>query len=179
MRKMGLFDFKKTEKKPSKKKEKVEVEEDEIVFRTIIELLGSPKSYIEKTMKAYVGKIKSNSDYKVVNVKISKPQKVKKVDEETIKLHNVKEDLFSSFAELEIAVKKKARIRALIGEGLNPQEISDHSDILISNGYVRKVWMQLHDEELVDRLPYQFTKKHPLVKSKKSKEEAEKFVPSV
>jgi len=109
---MGLFDFSKKKKESKKESSKKEFERgsEGIVFRTIIELLGAPKSYIEKTMKAYLDKIEKNPNYKVLNAKIIKPKKVKKVDEETAKMHNVKEDLFSTYAELEIGVKNKGKV---------------------------------------------------------------------
>lgn len=117
---MGIFDFAKSKKEETKSllprakkateySEKFELSSEGIRFVAIIELLGSPKKYIEDTVKAFVERIKHNKDYKVLKAEISKPRKVK--EKEVKKVDKSAEgDLFSTFAEVEIAVSKKAKL---------------------------------------------------------------------
>ena len=104
---MGLFNFNKKEKKKQpKKEEEPELSQDGIVFRAIIELMGSPKKYIEDTTNAFIENIKKNQDYKILKSKISKPKKVKDESIEETK----EREIFSTFAEVEVLAKKKEKI---------------------------------------------------------------------
>jgi hypothetical protein len=113
---MGLFDKLKSKKeaKPSKKKEadeEFDIGQDGVKFRAIIELLGAPKKYIEDTMKAFVDKMKKNPDYKVLKTTISKVKKLEKGEKESIPgAKEEQSDLFSTFAEVEVGVRKKAKL---------------------------------------------------------------------
>ncbi len=109
---MGLFDFskkKETKKKAPEKKQEFELGKEGVRFRAIIEILGSPKKYVEDTVNAFVDRIKENHDYHVLDVKVSKPTKVKKEGQEQ-DIKAIQTDLFSSFADVEIGVKKKVKL---------------------------------------------------------------------
>ena len=104
---MGLFNFnKKDKKKEAKKEEESGMPQDGIIFRAVIEILGSPKKYVEDTIKAYVENVKKNENYKILKSTISKPKKVKDESIEEAKENN----LFSAFAEIEVLAKKKEKL---------------------------------------------------------------------
>lgn len=92
--------------------------EPEIIFRTLIEVIGKPKEHIEEAIRDYVKDIRNNKDYHVVSLEISKSEKQEK------------SDLWSVFAELEIGVKKLEHLTAFcfnfmpsIIEVLKPEEL--------------------------------------------------------
>jgi len=93
--------IKQERKKDIKKGEKEEEEEEEewqnnIVVRTIIEVLGAPKEHVQNTIKLIVDTAEKDSELKVLKKEFfeAKPQ----------------ESLFSTFAELEIKFKKISKL---------------------------------------------------------------------
>ena len=70
---------------------KEKVSEGYLHIRSIIEIVGKPKEYVEKTMADYLKKIKSDKNYEIVK--------------ETVEPAEQKENFFSSFVELEILIK--------------------------------------------------------------------------
>ena len=64
-----------------------------IQIRAIIEVVGKPKEYVEKTLKDYVKKIKENKDFTILKEDHEKPEE--------------QEGFFSAFAEIELLVKNK------------------------------------------------------------------------
>ena len=88
--------------KKEKKKEKVKaklVEEDEgpkIRCKTIIEILGSPKEHVEKTLKEYLDTIRKSKDFKVVDEFVSDVEP--------------KDKFFGAFSELELVFKSTSKI---------------------------------------------------------------------
>lgn len=67
------------------------LEEGWIHCRVIVEMLGAPKAYIEKTLKLYVEKMKKEEDLCILKEDFSEAEKV--------------EELFSIFVELELLVR--------------------------------------------------------------------------
>lgn len=61
-----------------------------IIFRTLIEVLGKPKEHVEEALKGYVQKLKEDDRYKVLSEEFAALEK------------NEKEELWATFAELEI-----------------------------------------------------------------------------
>lgn len=59
--------------------------------RVIIEMLGAPQDYVEKTLHLYVEKIKKEKEYLVLKEAFEKPEK--------------RDDLFAVFVELEMLAK--------------------------------------------------------------------------
>jgi len=113
---MGLFGLGKDKKMSMPKKENAvkkhddfEVGSEGIKFTAVIELLGSPKKYVSETLQAYVDKIKKDSNYHIYSSSISKPQLAEK-DEKDPEQKNKTVELFSAFAELEMAAKQKSKI---------------------------------------------------------------------
>lgn len=72
--------------------------ERKIIFRTILELVGRPKEHIEKTMREYVAKIKTDKQFKVLHEEIADIKKQEK------------EELWATFAELEIEAKEVTKM---------------------------------------------------------------------
>jgi len=60
------------------------------MFRTLIEVLGKPKEHVEEALKGYVAKLKEDDRYKVLSEEFAAIEK------------NEKEELWATFAELEI-----------------------------------------------------------------------------
>ncbi|MBW3003327.1 hypothetical protein KY337_02090 [Candidatus Woesearchaeota archaeon] len=117
-------------------------EDNKIVFRAIMEVLGKPKEHVDTTMKSLVNQIKALGDFKVVESFVSETKE--------------QEHLFSSFAELEIEANKMSQ---LIGfcfdfmpssiEIISPDELkltaSDMSDLLTD------LQAKLHDGDMVTK----------------------------
>ena len=148
---MGLFDFGKKEKPKKKAPKKVEFEPETlgIKFRTIIEVMGAPKKYVDDTIKAFIAKIKSNRDYVVLKTKISNAKKVKEIEKKESAAEDIKEDLFISFVELEVGVKKKEKIFDFCFnfmpssiEIIEPMNISFSANEL--SGYLSDIQATLH-----------------------------------
>jgi len=64
--------------------------------KAIIEMLGSPKEHLEKTLKGYIEKLKENKNTLVVSEEYAKPTEV--------------QNLFSMFVELELLVKDTSEL---------------------------------------------------------------------
>lgn len=71
--------------------EKVIAEQMHIRCKIIIEILGKPKEHVEKTLRIYVDKIKTDSNLIVLNTDFADAQE--------------KKDLWATFVELDIIVK--------------------------------------------------------------------------
>jgi hypothetical protein len=94
LKKLSPIDFEPKPVKDAKSKGKSKEEQtwtNPIKFRTVIEILGAPKEYVDKTLKLYVDKIKKDRIYRVNSVNIEKAVERGK--------------LFAAFAELDIAAK--------------------------------------------------------------------------
>lgn len=64
--------------------------------RVIVEMLGAPKDYIEKTLKLYVDKMRKDPDLYIIDADFKKPKKQK--------------DMFHAFTELDMMFKDAAQI---------------------------------------------------------------------
>lgn len=108
---MGLFNFKKAAKKVKKEVKKAVTgpHEDAIVFTAVIKVLGSPKEHVKKTLQGFVDLIIKNKDYFLINHNISKVEKVKVKEKESLK-EPKDVDLFSGHVEVEIGTKQKERL---------------------------------------------------------------------
>jgi len=123
-------------------------EKPKILARIIIEILGKPKDYVEKTLKVVVDKIKETKGIKLENYEFEKPKKVEG-------------DVFSSFVELELWVND---ISVLLGlcfdympssiEILEPQEIrlkannlSDFLNDLLANLHTLDMRLKTYVQE--------------------------------
>lgn len=70
----------------------------EITFRTVMEILGKPQEHVEKSIKEYVEKLKKDEAYEILSVDFAEIKKQEK------------QELWASFAELEIKVKEVTQI---------------------------------------------------------------------
>ncbi|MFC1753144.1 hypothetical protein ACFL96_07080 [Thermoproteota archaeon] len=70
----------------------------------IVEMMGSPKEYLSKTMKNYVERLKQNKKLFIVNAKFAKPKK--------------HETMFTSFVEIEMLVKNAAELVFFCFDGM-------------------------------------------------------------
>ncbi len=77
---------------------KEKIEKGYLNARIIIEILGTPKEHIEKTIRDYVKKIKEDKNFIVLKDSYSEPE--------------IQENLWATFVELEMLAKN---IQALIG----------------------------------------------------------------
>ena len=111
--------------------------EKEIVFRTIIEVLGKPQAHVEEAMKGYLEKLKQDDTYQVIDEDLAKAEK------------REDEGLWILFAELEI---KTAKVDDIIGfcfeympsmvEVIEPKELL-LKDITITN-FLNDLQARLH-----------------------------------
>ncbi len=87
----------KKEKKKQHPKPADDLEEGhKITCRAVIEILGSPKEHVEKTLKDYLALIRKSKDFKIVDEFVSSAEP--------------KEKLFGIFAELELIFKHPSKI---------------------------------------------------------------------
>ncbi|MFH1641826.1 MAG: hypothetical protein ABIC04_02920 [Nanoarchaeota archaeon] len=111
-----------------------------IRFRTIIEVLGKPKEHVEKTIKEYVEKIKSDSDLMVLKEYYAKLKE--------------QEDMWSVFTELEIVVKNVQNLTGFCFdfmpssiEIIKPEELSFKNTILTN--VMNDLQAKLHNIDMV------------------------------
>ena len=74
--------------------------EKDIIFRTVIEVLGKPKEHVESSIKSYVEKIKTDESFSVLKEDFAETEKREDAD------------LWATFSELEI---KTSSIKNLTG----------------------------------------------------------------
>lgn len=75
----------------SEKEIKAKIESGYIRFRAILEILGKPKEHVEESMEKYIGHIEENKEIDVIEKYISETED--------------KDDMFATFAEMEVLVK--------------------------------------------------------------------------
>jgi hypothetical protein len=78
-------------------------EEQKITAILMVEVLGRPKEHLIETLKDIVKKIGEEKGVKVINSKIKEPTKIKD-----------KENLFTSFAEIEVELKHTQILSSLM-----------------------------------------------------------------
>jgi len=78
-------------------KDSERLEKGQVHFRTIIEVVGRPKEYVEETVRNYIEKIKKEEKLDIVKSEFAEVKKQK--DEKT------KEEFWGTFAELELWIK--------------------------------------------------------------------------
>lgn len=69
-----------------------------ILFRAIIEVVGSPAEHVENTIKGYVKNLHENSRYQIIREEFGSPEKPQG------------QELWASFAELEVRTEKVENI---------------------------------------------------------------------
>ncbi len=70
--------------------------EKTIKFRAVIEVLGQPKEHVEEALKGYLANLKENEDYELLSEDFAEIKQ--------------QEDLWATFAEVEIATEKLGNI---------------------------------------------------------------------
>lgn len=110
----------------------------EIHARTILEMLGAPKDYIEKTLKDYVQKLKKDLTIVKEDYEEATPQ----------------EKLFSTFVELEIKFKDMGQLFDFCFEALpssieilHPEQVSYSSNEW--SNFLNDLQARLHEADMV------------------------------
>ncbi len=110
-----------------------------ITARCIIEMLGSPADYLDKTMRSYIDRLSGVKGLKVVDFKIA----------DVIP----KESLFSTFADLEISFDDVARLLDFCIESmpssveiLDPVTVSLDRDVL--SNFINDLQAKLHTVDM-------------------------------
>ena len=103
--------------------------------RIIIEVVGKPKEYVEESLKLHLDKIKSDKTYLIAK--------------ETIEPAEKQENYFSTFAEIELLVKKSSDIIALCFDYMpSSVEILAPERMIIKNnefaGFLNDLQARLH-----------------------------------
>jgi hypothetical protein len=116
--------------------------EKNILFRTVIEVLGKPKEHVEESLKSYIKNLKENENFEVISEEFAQIQK----QEDS--------DMWMNFAELEI---KTSRIEDLIAfcfeympslvEIIEPKQIT-FQDIEITQ-FLNDLQSKLHHVDMV------------------------------
>ncbi len=102
------------------KKIQEKIAEGYIQLRIIIEVIGKPKDFVEQSLKSHLDKIKSDKTYLIVK--------------ETVEPAEKQENFFSTFAEIELLVKKSADIISLCFDYMpSSVEILAPEKIIIKN----------------------------------------------
>ena len=111
-----------------------------IRFRTIIEMLGKPKEHIEKTLRDFVERIREDSEY--ILAKENYAESVPR------------ENLWSTYAELEVVTKDISRIMAFCFEYMpSSVEILMPQNFTIENhvvtGMLNDLQGRLHNVDMI------------------------------
>jgi len=119
---------------------KEKIEQGHILSRIIIEIMGSPKEHVEKTLKDLVAKLKEDSNITVITNEIFDAEE--------------KDKFFSAFTEIEILFKN---ISELIGfcfdympssvEVLEPENIRYKSPVL--SNLLNDLLARLHKSDMI------------------------------
>ncbi len=112
---------------------KEKIEEGQILFRSIIEIVGKPKEYVDQTISDYLKKIRK--DFTVIDESLEKAEP--------------KESFFSSFAELEILAKDPSQILGFCFDYMPASvELLEPENISIKNsemtGFLNDLLVRLH-----------------------------------
>ena len=123
-------------------KQKVE-SEGWILARSIIEIVGKPKLHVEKTIKEYLGYIKKNKNLIVVDQKINKAKK-----------HD--ENLFATFAELNIMFKDLNELMYFCFDYMpSSLEIEEPHEMKYEaiklTGFINDMQARLHEVDLITK----------------------------
>jgi len=120
------------------------MDERPIVSRLIIEMLGSPKEHLEKTIKAYIEKLKKEGPMELVNVHFEEP---------TEKGSN----MFSMFAEIEAKFPKLTDLIAFCFDAMpSSVEVLEPFEMLLKTNdlsdFLNDMQSRLHQVDM--RLKY-------------------------
>lgn len=115
------------------------MEQNNVHTRIILEMLGAPKEYIEKTLKDYVAKLKNEGFI------ISKENYEEAVPQDK---------LFSTFAELEITFKNLQELLNFCFEALpSSVEILEPTTMTLQSatltGFLNDLQARLHDADMI------------------------------
>jgi hypothetical protein len=108
--------------------------------KVILEILGKPKEHVEETIKAYVDKIKSDSELIVLNADFSKADQ--------------KEDLWAIFAELEMVIKGIPKLIAFCFDYMpSSVEIIKPSELIMRKStiedFTNNLQSKLHNVDMI------------------------------
>ena len=113
-----------------------------ILFRTVIEILGKPQEHVDKSLKNFVIKLKEDQDYEVITEDYAE---LKKQDES---------ELWAGFAEMEVKTDKVDHLIKFcfdympsIIEVIEPKELK-FSDMDVSH-FLNDLQARLHQVDMV------------------------------
>jgi len=116
--------------------------EKEIIFRTVIEVLGKPEEHVKKALKEYLEQIRTNQDYQIINEEIAEAKKQEE------------QELWAIFAELEIKTNNIINITKFcfdympsIIEIIKPKEVIFNQEEL--SGTLNDLQAKLHQVDMV------------------------------
>lgn len=115
------------------------MESKQIYARFILEILGTPKEYIEQTLKDYVAKLKKDG----IHIKKEKFEEAKPADK-----------LFTTFAEIEVQLKDMNELLSFCFEALpSSVEIIEPLELTIKapqlTGFLNDLQARLHETDLI------------------------------
>src|SRR3989338_1652579 len=126
---------------------------DKIHLILIYEILGRPKDYIKTTLEQLIDRIGENPRIKIIERKVHEPHVVNEekvsssknnVDEEKIKNIKIDEELFSTFAEVELEVDDLMMVFTLVLNTLPSSiEIIKPSELALKNFDLNSVLSEL------------------------------------
>src|SRR3989338_2249754 len=116
--------------------------EKNILFRTVLEVVGRPKNYIETALQEYLTKLKGDQNYKVVSEEIAEVEK------------QGKDEMWMTFVELEV---KTSHVDKIIGFCFDYMpsliEVLEPSELVSSNAALSSLFndlqARLHQVDMV------------------------------
>lgn len=104
--------------------------EDSIKAKIVIEILGTPKEHVEKTMNLIIEKLKKEKDVKLLKETTYKAEKVK--------------ELWSTFSDLEIEVKDMQKLIGVCFDYMpSSVEIMDPLKMSLETKYIEEMFNDL------------------------------------
>jgi len=111
--------------------------EEKVNTILMLEILGKPKEHVKKILSEIVGKLIKEKNVKLINKKIAEP-----------KLVEGQEDIFSSFAEVEVETSLQVLMLLIFGYMPSHIEIIEPENLKLSNNelniFLNELTRKLH-----------------------------------
>ena len=113
---------------------------EQLLVRAILEMLGGPKDYIEKTLKDYIAKLKKEGK--------------KILKEDYVEAQETQNKLFSVFAEIEIEFEKPEELLEFCIDAMpSSVEVVSPEQIIFTtaemNAFINDMQAKLHDADMM------------------------------
>ena len=116
--------------------------EKKILFRTVLEVVGRPKDYVENALREYIEKLKQDTHYEIISKEIAELEKQEK------------QEMWMTFAELEIKTSSFSDIIGFCFDYMPSLiEILEPHELVSSNAVISSMFndlqARLHQVDMV------------------------------